>query len=213
MTASTEPSRGRPLAFDPDAVLDQLVLLFWRHGYDATTQTDMAKATGLSTSSLYNTFGDKATIFRAVLARYTSWAETNCQVLLDSPEPVAELARFVDRLEQHVREPLRGVPGCLMTTSMTELADREPDITAEAQRYRALFGVAFGAALRRAQAAGELTPGDAQQRAALLVSVHLGVLATARSAASTAEPLLMVQGMRDLLRSWAPSDPARRPQA
>ena len=51
-------------------MLDRAALVFWRHGFEATSIQDLEEATGLGRGSLYNSFGDKAALFRAVLARY-----------------------------------------------------------------------------------------------------------------------------------------------
>ena len=63
-------SPGPPPSFDRGEVLDRLVALFWAHGYSSTSHRMMRDATGLSGSSLYNTFGDKRSIFAQVLDRY-----------------------------------------------------------------------------------------------------------------------------------------------
>ncbi len=60
---------GRPPEFDRLEALDALVDLFWRRGYDGATQEAMRAASGLSSSSLFRSFGTKAETFDAVLRR------------------------------------------------------------------------------------------------------------------------------------------------
>ena len=126
MTEHAETQRGRPLGFDPGATLDELMYLFWDKGYDHTTQADMMERTGLSSSSLYNTFGDKAAIFDAVLARYNAAADANCAPMLNRADGLEALEAFIDRLAQHVKERLFGSPGSLVVTTMPA-AGGEPD--------------------------------------------------------------------------------------
>ncbi|NDU76641.1 TetR family transcriptional regulator [Actinomadura sp. DSM 109109] len=56
--------------FDPDAVLDRAVRLFWRRGAAATGVAAVVAETGISRSSLYATFGGKQDLYVAALRRY-----------------------------------------------------------------------------------------------------------------------------------------------
>jgi AcrR family transcriptional regulator len=56
--------------FDPDAVLETVVRLFWRQGVASTGIQDVVTATGLNRSSLYATFGGKHDLYVAALRRY-----------------------------------------------------------------------------------------------------------------------------------------------
>ena len=48
--------RGRPRAFDDEAVLDQAMQVFAVKGFSATSLDDLVGATGLNRPSLYNAF-------------------------------------------------------------------------------------------------------------------------------------------------------------
>ena len=61
---------ARPREFDEAAALDAAMNCFWRDGYEATSIRDLAAQMGITGASLYNAFGDKRTLFRAVLRRY-----------------------------------------------------------------------------------------------------------------------------------------------
>jgi AcrR family transcriptional regulator len=72
-TAATR-SRGRPRAFDRDAALEQATRLFWSKGYEATSMTDLTKAMGIGSPSLYAAFGSKEALYAEALQHYV---ETN----------------------------------------------------------------------------------------------------------------------------------------
>lgn len=63
-------SRGRPKLFDREAALDKALELFWAHGYEATSLSDLVAATGAKAPTLYAEFENKEGLFRAVLDRY-----------------------------------------------------------------------------------------------------------------------------------------------
>ena len=69
-TADTKAKRGRKPAFDRADTVAKLADLFWARGYDGVAISDVMNATGLSKSSLYNSFGDKDDLFRISLAHY-----------------------------------------------------------------------------------------------------------------------------------------------
>jgi TetR/AcrR family transcriptional regulator, transcriptional repressor for nem operon len=202
-TSQRHRPRGRPLGFDRDAALEALMELFWEKGYDATTQADMAARTGLATSSLFNSFGDKPAIFRAAIQRYRQRSAAMIKPLTAGTAGLADLAAFLDRLEAHVRHPA-GPSGCLMTNAMTDLAGRQPDITQLALAYRQRLHDAALATLRRAAGRGELPAALAPANAAVITAATLGVLAVARASPDPTEALDMISGLRTLARPHSP---------
>ena len=54
---------GRPTEFDRQVALEKSMDLFWRNGYEATSLTDLLREMGIGRQSLYNTFGDKHSLF------------------------------------------------------------------------------------------------------------------------------------------------------
>lgn len=62
--------RGRPRAFDADAVLETVLELFWEKGFAATSLDDIAEATRVSRPSLAAAFGDKQALYIKAMERY-----------------------------------------------------------------------------------------------------------------------------------------------
>ena len=76
---------GRPLGFDRDAALREAMLLFWRHGYEATSVGELTKAMGITPPSLYTAFGDKKQLFLEAVQLYTSGAVTSESIMNEAP--------------------------------------------------------------------------------------------------------------------------------
>lgn len=62
--------RGRPKSFNEQVALEQAMLLFWQHGYEGTSISDLTQALGITAPSLYATFGDKAALFDRCIVHY-----------------------------------------------------------------------------------------------------------------------------------------------
>src|SRR6202051_4649552 len=62
---------GRPRAFDTEEALDRAMQVFWRKGYLGTSLSDLTDAMGINRPSLYAAFGNKKSLFRKVLDRYS----------------------------------------------------------------------------------------------------------------------------------------------
>ncbi len=82
---------GRPLGFDREAALRQAMLLFWRHGYEATSVNDLTKAMEVTPPSLYTAFGDKKQLFLKAVQLYTSGAVT-AESIIDEASTAREAA-------------------------------------------------------------------------------------------------------------------------
>src|SRR5215211_1091932 len=83
----------RPKSFDQDAVLDQAVQLFWERGYEGTSLAELEAHLGLGRQSLYNTFGDKQTLFLKALERYRRIMSEEVLAPLNAPDASLDAIR------------------------------------------------------------------------------------------------------------------------
>ena len=108
---------GRPRQFDMDKALDRALDVFWRHGFEGASISDLTEAMGISPPSLYAAFGNKETLFRSALDRY---AETRRQIwveLMKEPTARAMMERLFDRIIGFYAED--GNPNCCMLVKGT----------------------------------------------------------------------------------------------
>ena len=73
------------MGFDREAALHRAMLLFWRHGYEATSVNDLTRAMGITPPSLYAAFGDKKQLFLEAVRRYLSGSVTSESIIDMAP--------------------------------------------------------------------------------------------------------------------------------
>lgn len=178
---STNRTPGRPAQFDRQRALDDLLALFWRKGYAAATQEEMLSATGLSSSTLYRTFGTKSQILKAVLDRYGATADVMFAPLSDGTRGLADVEDFLDRVRQFLTGPM-GASGCLVVGTMQDPINTDPRISAITEAYIHRMRDGLRASLLRAVNGGELpTSTPVSALADALRAGVLGALARART--------------------------------
>lgn len=195
-------TRGRPRQFSDADVLDALVQLFWEQGYEATSMTDIVTATGLSKSSLYNTFGSKDELFSQALNRYIDLRSSMMtEVLAKGTRGLEDLNGLLDALwaEVSVGDDHRG---CLAINTATELGRRDDAVAAVATRFRATLRDALKSALQRAADLGEIDPQSVDPYAAVMLSFMLGTAVIVRSGAADDEILDQLDAARAIIDSW-----------
>jgi TetR/AcrR family transcriptional repressor of nem operon len=92
---------ARHREFDREEVLEKAMRLFWAEGYDATSVRTLLTHLGISSSSLYATFGGKHDLYLAALARYRAREHEEMRALLaDAASPRAALAGLFSSLAE-----------------------------------------------------------------------------------------------------------------
>lgn len=192
---------GRPIAFDREAVLAEMVRLFWEEGYEGASFQKLEARTGLNRSSLYNSFGSKETLFSLALDRYLREVAGRLLVPLEEgTKGMEDIHAFVDALATWFASPA-SAPGCLMVNSIVEFGGSREEIVREACRYTDRFRVAASAALTRAFERGELPEGGVEPKADLLLGTILALNVAARSGVPGLTEQL-VNAMRVQVRDW-----------
>ncbi|MBS7472454.1 TetR/AcrR family transcriptional regulator [Pseudomonas syringae] len=150
---------GRPRTFDRDAAITQALHLFWEHGYDATSLSQL-KATiggGITAPSFYAAFGSKQALFNEVMERYLDTYGRVTDSLFDTNLPPRDAIELTLRRSAKMQcEP--GHPtGCLVALGlMSACSDESKAISEPLARARDLNRAGIVACIQRAVAAGEL---------------------------------------------------------
>lgn len=172
---------ARRKEFDQNKVLDKAIELFWRQGYHATSIQHLVTHLGISRSSLYDTFGDKHSLFLSALARYAQQRSSQAKQTTGRKPGREAIELFFERLVEHaVNDSLDR--GCFMVNSTTELAANDDEVANEACNNRCDFEALFYQLLVSAQANGEVSAKhDARALARFLFNAMQGLQVTAKT--------------------------------
>ena len=193
--------RGRPREFDPDATLDQALIVFRRDGFESASVQTLADAMGICKPSLYAAYGNKEALFIAAVRRYSEQGRTRQRAILDA-EPDAR--RAVQLLMDDVvtsYAACRAHAGCLVVAETAGTAESQSDAV------RDVLSSALGdtrdvlrARLRRAHDEGGLPPHfDADEFASYLGTLIAGLSVQAKAGA-TVESMRAV--VSTAMRAW-----------
>ena len=125
---------ARPKAFSREKAQMQALQLFWRKGYSATSVADLTSALHLSRSSMYDTFGDKRTLFLEALRLYSEQVISRTARTLQESSPLAGIQALFDALTAGVGSETDAM-GCFMVNAVAELVPYDADVTAIAVAY------------------------------------------------------------------------------
>ncbi|MGB3332532.1 MAG: TetR/AcrR family transcriptional regulator [Mycobacterium sp.] len=164
---------GRPREFDPDQVVDQAMTLFWAHGFNGVSISDITDATNVNRRSIYAEFGSKEKLYERAVQRYLAGQGGYVIEALTMPS-----ARGVAEALVHgaAETSSSGPRGCLTLDHGPGIAEmREATVRRIAERFDG------------AVADGELSGVDTRVLARWIAAVCQGIAVQAQSGAGRAE--------------------------
>ena len=190
MTTETQScakkGRGRPKVFDREAALDKAMTLFWQHGYEATSLSDLVEATGAKAPTLYAEFVNKEGLFRAVLDHYIAhFAAKHEAKLCCDDKPVDEALKdyFIAVATCYTSKDTPA--GCFMINTSAALAASSKEIAKTFKSRHAVQEQTLREFLQHRQEKGEIPAGkDVKELALFLSCVLQGMSISAREGAS-----------------------------
>ena len=146
---------ARTKEFDPERALGKAMRVFWRRGYEGTSLDVLMKEMGISKQSLYDTFGDKRSLYLKALAYYRRETNSALRQLFDASRSVKEAFSKVlfglsaETREQHER-------GCLLLAANLERDTSDVEIAEFLRANQAEVESIFVQALQKAREQREL---------------------------------------------------------
>jgi AcrR family transcriptional regulator len=170
-----ELSVARLLEFDETRALSAAMHAFRRLGYHGVSIKTLEAETGLSSGSIYNSFGGKNAVFQRVLSHYNDTVvDKRISEHLSNAEPIEGLITLFESL---LDEPDDAAFGCLLTNSAIEFSGSDTIASAEIRQGFERFLSAFRTALMTVRGADP----DAVGRTSLrLLAYYQGLLVLIR---------------------------------
>lgn len=190
MTTETQScakkGRGRPKVFDREAALDKAMTLFWQHGYEATSLSDLVEATGAKAPTLYAEFVNKEGLFRAVLDHYIAhFAAKHEAKLCCDDKPVDDALKDYFTAVATCYTSKDTPAGCFMINTSAALAASSKEIAKTIKSRHAVQEQTLREFLQHRQEKGEIPAGkDVKELALFLSCVLQGMSISAREGAS-----------------------------
>jgi TetR/AcrR family transcriptional regulator, transcriptional repressor for nem operon len=143
--------------FNEIEVLDKAKDLFNKKGYNGTSMDELVQATGLSRSSIYDTFGDKYSLYLQSLNHYKKQTQSSIEKALEKiTSPRKKIQTFFDNTIQDILNDTNR-KGCLMINATTELAGADTKIATMACINMEEMEEKFYRWIKEGQVAGEIS--------------------------------------------------------
>lgn len=113
------------------AIVSGATEVFLANGYEGTSIDDIAAAAGIARRTVYNVFGDKEALFRAVLSQATQIAESYAARLADVPTDMEDVEGVLIALARDLADSIVGGPVIAVRRLLLTEVRRFPDLAAD----------------------------------------------------------------------------------
>ncbi|UXI69472.1 TetR/AcrR family transcriptional regulator [Tahibacter amnicola] len=158
---------AREKSFDIAETTREVMHVFRRRGYEATSIKDLEAVTGLKAGSLYNTFGNKHELFLTALDYYIEHIVTKrIRQFLSGDDPIEDIRALFVSTYVHKLGDCRG---CLLTNTAVEIGNLDERTRDKVIKGMQAFEVEFERLIKKAQRMGLVRAG----RSAAVLARHL----------------------------------------
>jgi len=178
---------ARPREFDRDTALKRAIEVFSAHGFEGTSTPMLLEAMKIGRQSLYDTFGDKRSLYLESLSRYSEETTSGTISRLFSESSVAEGLRrsLYGFIDEAMADPARA---CLGVHSVAEFGTSSAEVNAINAAMGGKTQRAVEARLREGRERGEIAPWvDPSTGGGFFMATLVGLKIAARGGAGADE--------------------------
>lgn len=176
---------ARTKVFDEDLILEKAVNLFWKKGYNATSAQDLVDHLGISRSSLYDTYGDKHSLFVKALKQYRKERIDPVIYGVNESEDIEAYIRNIFEVAKKEALDEERSKGCFMVNSAVELAPVDEEVRAIVNSIMQDVENTITVAIKKGQEQGLFTTAhSARSLASFVFNALNGLRVTAKFDAS-----------------------------
>lgn len=175
---------ARHKEFDRDTALQAAIGIFAEHGYEGTSTDGLLAAMKISRQSMYDTFGDKRSLYLAALDRYN--ADSVAALLADLRRQASPVGALEETLLAFASRPeTEAGRGCLGVSAVCEFGRSDDEVAALTDKASRRLASAIQAILEAGKTRGEVGADvDTDDAVRFLGSTLSGMRVTARNGAS-----------------------------
>lgn len=190
---------GRHREFDLEHALDAAVSVFWEKGYEGTSYDDLTRVTGVARPSLYAAFGNKESLFRLALDRYSAVHLSFLDTALQKPKSRDVVRLFLEgTVDVTTSQP--GSLGCLGVNCAVASSDTSEPSCQEVVARRSMSEEKLRSRLERAKAEGDLpASANCAALAGYVATISHGLAVQAKGGVCRDTLLAIVQ---QVLQTW-----------
>jgi TetR/AcrR family transcriptional regulator, transcriptional repressor for nem operon len=170
-------------------MLTKAMRVFWCKGYEATSIQDLVDGMGINRQSIYDTYGDKHTLFLATLRHYAQSAAREAVL------PLIQIETWPGSIKDAIGKTLQCVvneelgdsdkKGCMIANAALECAARDAEVATVVSAAAAATEALFHNALMLGKSRGEFPARfDARAHARVLANTVNGLRVMAKTSRS-----------------------------
>lgn len=170
---------ARNTAFDKEKSLEKVSILFWQKGYESTSINDIVDLLKINRSSLYNSLGDKDTLYEYALNWYI-----NKSIIVSKAKEVENGLEFINDILTQITEEAKQKKsfGCMIINASQEYVVMNSKFKKTIHHYQSQVIELIKQAVEVGQEDGDIKhKKDAKELAEYIYTIVVGLYAQIRA--------------------------------
>lgn len=192
--------------FNREEALERAMALFWANGYEATSIQELVETMGVNRASLYDTFGNKQSIYNQALDKYCNIAQLQIEKIANSQPPDANASAIAILknilIELLVSDSSMKQAGCFINNTAVELGPHDAALAEKVNVFWQLIENNFKSLLDKAVSQNEI-PRDTntQEMASFVNTVMQGMAVRNKVGSTPGQALASIEYVVQLIQS------------